>query len=72
MYFRALSNFDAGTMSGVHDCLELVPGASLADLAKTDPTISDLWNPRQKGDYVHQQFVRMATVLQEQTVNNNK
>ncbi|KAK6170598.1 hypothetical protein SNE40_018955 [Patella caerulea] len=63
-YIQALSHFDSAKLSAVKESLELVPGASLSDSSKGDSNIT--WNPKLELQNIHQQFIRGATLLQEQ------
>ena len=63
---RALSHFDSGELTGVRDCLELVPGASLSESSKYESASGQSWNPHMETEHLHRQFIRAATILQEQ------
>ncbi|XP_041362847.1 serine/threonine-protein kinase SMG1-like [Gigantopelta aegis] len=69
-YIKALSHFDSGELNGVRDCLELVPGASLSESSKYESVSSPSWNPHLETEHIHRQFIRAATILQEQKAVN--
>lgn len=70
--FRALAQFDKNDLAGVRNSLELIPGASLSDLSQNPSLPGITWDPRYNIEQAHAQFIRVATVLQQQTVNSNK
>ncbi|XP_048245963.1 serine/threonine-protein kinase SMG1-like isoform X1 [Haliotis rufescens] len=70
-YIKALSHFDSGNLSGVRESLELVPGASLSEMSKSEAG-GLTWNPRTELENIHSQFIKAATLLQEHKQTNHR
>lgn len=69
---RAMSHFDCGDIDQVRSSLELVPGASINESAKGDHFGMRSWNPQTELCVMHKQFLRAATLLQEQRQTNHR
>lgn len=66
-----MAYFEDRNFEKVRSSLELIPGASLTDTSKGDHCVST-WNPQAELSFMHKQFLRTATLLQDQRQTNHK
>ncbi|KAK7113677.1 hypothetical protein V1264_012925 [Littorina saxatilis] len=71
-YIKAMSHFDLGDMECVRSSLELVPGASLSEGNKAEHSNLLHWSPNTELSLMHRQFLRAATLLEEQRQTNHR
>ncbi|KAL8580399.1 hypothetical protein ACOMHN_020876 [Nucella lapillus] len=71
-YIKALASFEAGDLESVRSNLELVPGASLSEGNKAEPSNLHHWAPRTELAHMQRQFLRAATLLEEQRHTNHR
>ena len=69
---RAMAHFDRGVMEAVRASLELVPGASLSEGNKAEHSNLLNWSPKTELSLMHRQFLRAATLLEEQRQTNHR
>ena len=67
-----MSHFDCGDMQAVRASLELVPGASLSEGNKAEHSNLLNWSPKMELALMHRQFLRAATLLEEQRQINHR
>jgi hypothetical protein len=67
-----MEQFDFGDMAAVRASLELVPGASLSEGNKAEHCNMHNWNPHTDLGIMRRQFLRAATLLEEQRQTNNR
>lgn len=71
-YIKAMASFELGELEAVRSSLELVPGASLSEGNKAEHSNLHHWSPRSELAHMQRQFLRAATLLEEQRQTNHR
>ncbi|XP_076458807.1 serine/threonine-protein kinase SMG1-like [Babylonia areolata] len=71
-YIKAMASFEVGDLEAVRSSLELVPGGSLSEGNKAEHSNLHQWSPRTELAHMQRQFLRAATLLEEQRQTNHR